>query len=143
MTWYEVFQVTFTVFLAIGGMFVVPFVLVHLIDKLTDSYRRKKHPEYFKYWDEAKAQSFKNGAEFRERKNRFDYYMKLYNDGLRDGECTEEYYSKQMHKHMEEYKELCQWFRAELEKTRELLLKADLYAKEHNCMWGIIYDTKR
>lgn len=115
---------------------------VALFDRLLEGYRRNKHPEYFKHWDKALTLSFKRGTEFKKRKERFDYFMKLYNDGLRDGECTEEYYIEHMHKHMEEYKELCTWFREEEKDIRESLIKADFYAKEHNLSWGIIYDTK-
>ena len=142
MPWYEVvFGVFLSVFFLVT-VFVLPFLVVEGLDKLRTSIRRKRHPEYFKYWDEAKALSFENGRRFSEHKKRLDYYLKLYNDGIRDGECTEECYTEQMNKHMAEYLEVCRWFREESEKTKELLLKADLYAKEHNLGWGIIYDTK-
>lgn len=142
MTWYEAILLAITVITVIGGVFILPIVLVSLFDKLLNSYRRKKYPEYYKYWDEAKKLSFKRGAEYRKRKDRFDFYFKLYNDGLRDGECTNEYYIKKMNKLMVEYQELCTWFQKEEKIIRELLIKADCYAKENGLSWGIIYDSK-
>ena len=125
------------------AIFSLPIAIVFIIDKTAQKYRRKKHPEYFKYWDEAKKLAFERGAEYNTRKSHFDYYFKLYNEGLRDGECTNEYYTEQMNYVMSEYKDLCIWFQEEEEKIRELLVKADLYAKEHNLVWGIVYDSKR
>lgn len=143
MTWYEALLVTIATFAGMFAFIFAPWVLAGLFDRLVEGVRRKKYPEYFKYWDAAKAKSFENGAKFAACKKRFDYYMKLYTDGLRDGECTEEYYTEHMNRHMDEYKELCRWFQSASEEIKELLLKADLYAKEHNLLWGIIYDTKQ
>jgi hypothetical protein len=44
-----------------------------------------------------------------------------------------------MNELMIEYQDLCAWFQEEGAKIRELLCKADLYAKEHDLFWGIIY----
>jgi hypothetical protein len=142
MTWYQAVLLTFEVIVSIGAVFIIPFLLVSLFDKLHDSYRRKKHPEYYKYWDEAVKLSFERGAVYGRRKEYFDYKIKVYNEGLRDGECTNEYYTKRMNEHMAEYQKLCDWFQEEEKKIRDLLIKADLYAKEHNLLWGIIYDSK-
>ena len=139
MTWYEAILLTIAVIFAIFVVFVAPFIVTEAIDKLIEKCRRKKYPEYYKYWDESLKLSFERGAEFNRRKQRFDYYFKLYTEGLRDGECTNEYFTDHMNKHMEEYKCLCVWFQEEEDKIRELLIKADLYAKEHNLRWGIIY----
>lgn len=125
------------------AIFVLPVITVFVIDKVIQKHRRKKHPEYFKYWDEAIKLAFERGAEYNKRKEHFDYKFKLYTDGLRDGECTWEYYKEQMNNHMLEYRTLCDWFQEEEKKIRELLIKADLYAKEHDCYWGVIYDSKR
>jgi hypothetical protein len=143
MTWYECLQIVFSVFIAIGGGFIDPVLLISFSDKLLDKYRRKKHPEYFKYWDEALKLSFERGAEYNRRKDRFDYYFKLYTEGLRDGECTWEFYTERTNRLMVEYRDLCDWFQEEEKKIKELLVKADLYAKEHECYWGIVYDSKR
>lgn len=143
MTWYNALFLTIAVFAGLFAVFFVPLLLAALFDKLVEGIRRKKHPEYFKYWDESLKLSFERGAEFNRRKQHFDYHFKLYTEGLRDGECTNEYFTKRMNKHLEEYKDLCAWFQKEEKIIKELLVKADLYAKEHNLMWGIIYDSKR
>lgn len=142
MTWYEAILLTVAAFAVIFAMLFLPLMLAWLADKLVEGIRRKKHQEYFKYWDEAKKLSFERGAEFNRHKQRFDHYFKLYTEGLRDGECTNEYFSERMNKHMEEYKDICAWFQEEEKIIRELLIKADLYAKENNLSWGIIYDSK-
>lgn len=139
----EAILLTIAVFTGLFAVLFGPILLAGLFDKLIEGFRRKKHPEYFKYWDEAVKLSFDRGAEYNKRKQRFDYYFKLYTEGLRDGECTYEYYSERMNKRMEEYKDLCDWFQKEEKIIRELLIKADLYAKENNLSWGIIYDSKR
>jgi hypothetical protein len=140
MTWYEAILLTVEVLVSVLAIFFVPILLVNLFDKLLKGYRRKKHPEYFEYWDESLKLSFERGKEFNQRKELFDFKFKLYNLGLRDGECTNEYYTKKMNELMIEYQELCTWFQEEEAKIRELLGKADLYAKEHNLYWGIIYE---
>jgi hypothetical protein len=139
----EALNATLIVFCAFIFIIVVPYVGVDLADKLLDKHRRKKHPEYFKFYDKATVMSFKRGAEYARRKEYFDYKFKLYNDGLRDGECTNEHYTEKMQKLMVEYQELCSWFREAEKEIRELLVQADLYAKEHDLLWGIIYDSKR
>lgn len=116
--------------------------IVNLADTLVEKYRRKKHPEWYKYWDEALGLSLARGAEYNKRKENFDFKFKLYSDGLLDGECTNEYYEKKMRELVVKYQQLCEWYQATEKEIRELLVKADLYAKEHDLMWGILYDTK-
>jgi hypothetical protein len=142
MAWYDAVFLAVSILLGIGGILFLPILLVNQVDTLLEKCRRKKHPEYFKYYDEAVKLSFERGAEYRRRKEYFDYKIKVYNEGLRDGECTNEYYTHHMNKHMVEYQKLCDWFQEEEKKIRELLVKADLYAKEHDCFWGIIYDGR-
>jgi hypothetical protein len=125
------------------AMFILPFLFVNLYFKIIEKCRRKQHPEYFKYWDAALEMSFTRGAEYSRRKDYFEHKFKLYTEGLRDGECTNQYFTEKMNKLMYEYQELCTWFKAKEEEIKEQLIKADLYAKEHNCYWGIIYDSKR
>jgi hypothetical protein len=139
MIWYEAILLAIAVIFTLFALFVLPIIVIGAIDKLIEKCRRKKHPEYFEYWDEGKKLSFERGKEFNRRKEFFDFKFKLYNLGLRDGECTNEYYTKKMNELMIEYQELCAWFQEEEAKIRELLDKADLYAKEHNLYWGIIY----
>jgi hypothetical protein len=143
MTWYEAILLTIAVFAGLFAVFFAPLLLASVFDKIIEGIRRKKHPEYFKYWDAALALSFARGAEYNKRKEHFNYCFKLYTEGLRDGECTNQYFTEQMNKLMLEYQELCSWFQVKEKEIKELLVKADLYAKEHNLSWGIVYDTKQ
>jgi hypothetical protein len=140
MTIFEALSLAFFILLGMGGVVFLPLLLCNAFSNSLEGSRRKRHPEYYKSYDEALKLSFERGTEFRQRKERFDYYFKLYNYGLRDGECTNEYYNKKMNELMIEYQELCTWFQEKEKVIRELLVKADLYAKEHNLLWGIIYD---
>ena len=142
MAWYDGVFLAVSIILGTGGMLFLPILLASLVDTLLEKRRRKKHPEYYKYWDEAVKLSFERGAVYSRRKEYFDYKIKVYNEGLRDGECTNEYYTDQMNRHMVEYQKLCDWFQEEEKKIRDLLIKADLYAKEHDLYCGIIYDSK-
>jgi hypothetical protein len=142
MTTIEALYLAFFILLGAGGLIFLPLLVCNTFDRLLEDTRRKKHPEYFEYWDEALKLSFERGKEFNQRKECFDFRFKLYNLGLRDGECTNEYYAKGMNKLMIEYQELCSWFQEKEKEIHELLVKADLYAKEHNLLWGIIYDSK-
>jgi hypothetical protein len=140
MTYFEALSLAFFLLLGAGGLIFLPLLACNMFNKLLEDTRRKKHPEYFEYWDEALKLSFERGKEFNRRKESFDFKFKLYNLGLRDGECTNEYYDKKMNELMIEYHELCAWFQEKEKVIRELLVKADLYAKEYNLYWGIIYD---
>jgi hypothetical protein len=120
----------------------LPILLTDVINRLLDINRRRKHPIYFDSYDRAVSKAFERAAEYNKRKEYFDYKFKLYNDGLCNGECTEEYYREQMAKLMVEYKELCFWFRDSEKEINELLRQADLYAKEHGLSWGVLYDGK-
>ena len=142
MTWCESILLFIAFFVVLFAVIFVLLLLLDLFDKLVEGIRRKKHPEYFEYWDKAEKLAFERGAEYRKRKDYIDYKLKLYSDGLREGECTEKSYENKMKELAENYMVLCDWFKDAEKEIRELLIKADLYAKEHDCYWGIIYDTK-
>ena len=142
MTWFEIF---IGIFWTIGfgcSIILVPVFLVNSVDKLVEKRRRKKHPDYFTYFDKAKFLASKRAEEFNSRNGRIQYYIKMYNDGLRDGECTAEYYHKHMDIKMKEFEELCEWFNEQGKPIDDLLHKADQYAKEQSLKWGIIYTDK-
>lgn len=143
MTWFDTFLDVFFTIIILPLSTLLLILLIDVINRLLDIYRRKKHPIYFDSYDRAVLKAFECAADYNKRKEYFDYKFKLYNDGLRNGECTEEYYSEQMAKLMVEYKELCSWFRAAEKEINELLRQADLYAKEHSLLWGVLYDGKR
>lgn len=123
-------------------IFTTPILLIlviNVVNRLFKRHRQKKHPEYFKYYNEAVLLSFERGVRYSRRREFFDYKLKLFNDSLRDGECTKDYYFEQLNKLMIEYQQLCDWFQNTEKEIRELLVKADLYAKEHNLRWGVLY----
>jgi hypothetical protein len=122
------------------SIFIVAGLLyVMLIEPLCEKSRRRKYPEYFKYFDEACELSFARGAKYKSQVERFEFKFKLYSYGLRDGECTNEFYTENMNKLLIEYQEMCTWYAEEENKIHELLVKADLYAKEHDLLWGVIF----
>lgn len=143
MTWYQALLLSIVTLVILAFLFFGPVLLIDLFDLFfSEGRKRKKHPEYFKYLDEATKLSLERGAEYNRRKEYFDFKVRLYSLGLRDGECTYEYYSESMNKLMIEYQELCVWFQEEEAKIRELLIKADSYAKEHALLWGKLYESK-
>lgn len=140
MTYFEALSLAFFLLLGAGGLIFLSLLACNMFNKLLENKRRAEHPEYFEYWDAALKLSFERGTEYNRRKGHYDYHFKLCQDGLLDGECTNEYYDKKMNELMIEYHELCAWFQEKEKEIHELLIKADLYAKEHNLYWGIIYD---
>lgn len=143
MSYIDVIVLVVEICVSILVVLLAPVLVVDLCGRICDTYRRKRHPEYFEYWDKAEKLAFERGAEYKKRKDYIDYQRKLYSDGLCEGECTEERYVNKMKELTENYIVLCNWFKDVESEIRELLIKADLYAKEHDCYWGIIYDTKR
>ena len=125
----------------IGGLIFLPILFVNLIDHITESIRKNKHPEYFEFYDTAISESFRIGGKLNAEKRRIEYYIKLYSDGYRDGECTAEQITKKMAQVTQWWITACDEYNQEHKNIKVLLHKADAYAKEHNLKWGIIYDT--
>lgn len=142
MAWFEILVGIFCTIAFGCCVILIPVFIIDGIDKLVEKRRRKKHPDYFTYWDKAKILSFRRAEEFNQRNGRIQHYIKMYSDGLRDGECDSEYYHKHMTMRMTEFEELCDWFNNAGKPIDELLHKADQYAKEHSLKWGIIYEDK-
>lgn len=126
--------------LSIAGTFVIPFLIVTIIDKLINKYRRKKYPDYFKLYDAAVTESFNVGAEFNSRYDHIKYKLKLWSDGLKDGECTTEHFEDNMAKLSREYQDLCCWYAIASTYIQDCWKLVDAHAKEHGLSWGIIYD---
>ena len=141
MDWLDVFGIVLGTIAAVGGMFFLPILFVNLIDHIIESIRKTKHPEYFEFYDTAVYESFRIGGKLNAEKHRIEYYIKLYSDGYRDGECTAEQITKKMAQVTQWWIAACDEYNREHESIKVLLRKADAYAKEHNLKWGIIYDT--
>lgn len=125
----------------ICGMLFLPILFVNLIDHIIESVRRNKHPKYFEFYDTAISESFRIGGKLSAEKKRVDYYIKLYGDGYRDGECTPEQITKKMAQLTQWWITACDEYNQEHKNIKVLWQKADAYAKEHNLKWGIIYET--
>ena len=141
MTILEIIGTVLGVLACTAGMVCLPILLCSFIDKIIENYRRNKHPEYFEYWDTAVSESFRIGKKLNAEKSRIEYYIKLYTVGYRDGECTAEDITKKMAQVTQWWISACDEYNQEYLEIKDLLNKADTYAKEHNLKWGIIYET--
>ena len=141
MTTLEIIGAVLGVVACAAGTVCLPILLCNLINDIINSYRRNKHPEYFEYWDAAVSESFKVGGKLNAEKRRIEYYIKLYGDGYRDGECTAEHITKKMAQVTQWWITACDDYNREHKNIKVLLQKADAYAKEHNLKWGIIYEA--
>lgn len=142
MIWFEILAVIFLIIAFCCSIFLIPVFLINGIDKLVEKHRRKKHPDYFTYWDKAKLLAFNRAEHFDSQNGGIQRYIKALNDGLRDGDCDVEFYREHMNLKTKEFEKLCDWFNKQGKSIDELLHKADQYAKEHSLKWGIIYEDK-
>ena len=141
MNSFEAFGLAIGIIAIIVGMIFLPILFVNLIDHIIESVRKNKHPEYFEFYDTAVYESFRIGGNLNAEKRRIEYYIKLYSDGYRDGECTAEDITKRMAQLTQKWIIACDEYNQEQKNIKVLLQKADAYAKEHNLKWGIIYET--
>ena len=141
MSWIEIAGMAIGIIACIGGMIFLPILLVELIDHIVKSIRKAKHPEYFELYKTAVSESFRIGGRFNAEKNRIEYYLKLYSEGYKDGECTKKDFEDEMLKLTNMYIRACNEYNTEYATVKDLLKKADIYAKQHNLKWGIIYDN--
>lgn len=142
MSWIDILGMVLGIIATICGMVFLPILLVNLIDHIIESIRKNKHPKYFEFYDTAIYESFRIGGKLNAEKRRIEYYIKLYGDGYRDGECTVEHITKKMAQVTQWWINACDEYNQEYKNVKVLLQKADAYAKEHNLKWGIIYENK-
>ena len=141
MTILKAIGFTIGVFAVTAGLIFLPLLAAELFDHIVKSIRKQKHPEYFDLYDTAISESFRIGGKLNAEKRRIEYYIKLYSEGYRDGECTAEHITKKMAQVTQWWITACDEYNQEQKNIKVLLQKADAYAKEHNLKWGIIYDT--
>lgn len=114
--------------------------LVSLIgNKILDKYRREQYPEYFEYFDAAMDIVSDVDSQTEHKTKYFKYHFKLIYEGLREGECTVEYFQEYLDRINKEYIEFATWFEAKNKEAKDLFRKADFYAKERDLKWGILY----
>jgi hypothetical protein len=121
------------------SVFVMPYFIFKFVDVLLDKYRRNKYPEYFEYYDAGMDICRDAHDQATHKKTYFEYKLKLIYEGLRDGECTDEYFREYTNTLSESYIEFAQWFQEQQEESKVYFKKADAYAKEHNLGWGRLY----
>jgi hypothetical protein len=80
------------------------------------------------------------GAEHIEHEAEYlEFHFNTLRDGLRDGECTEEYFKKRLDELSERYFKACQYHECRVKQSEILFKAADKYAKKHGLKWGILY----
>ena len=104
-----------------------------------DKRRREQHPEYFEYFDAAMDISNEAHDTCKHKTTYFEYHLKLIYGGLKEGECTVEYFQEYLDRINKQYIEFATWFEEKNKEAKELFRKADFYAKEHDLKWGILY----
>ena len=128
--------------LTFGTPLLVSWSIVWVIkytNKELDKHRREQHPEYFEYFDTAMDISNEVLDTSKHKKAYFEFKLKLIYYGLRDGECTVEYFQEYLDRINKEYIEFATWFDEKNKEAKDLFRKADWYAKENNLNWGILY----
>ena len=126
--------------------FGIPVILCWLVVigiKITNKYledkRREQYPEYFELFDAAMDIVSDVHGQAKHKTKYFEYHFKLIYEGLKEGECTVEYFQEYLDRINKEYIEFATWFEAKNKEAKELFRKADWYAKERDLKWGYLY----
>lgn len=126
--------------------FGIPVILCWLVvvgikitNKYLDEQRRQQYPEYFRLFDAAIAITEEVHEVTEQKSDYFKFKYKLIYDGLRDGECTVEYFQEYLDRINKEYIEYATWFEAQQKEAKRLFREADLYAKLRDLKWGYLY----
>jgi hypothetical protein len=128
--------------LFLGGPVILCLFTVYgikITNKYLDEQRRQQYPEYFELFDAAMDIVSDVDGQTEHKTKYFKYHFKLIYEGLRDGECTVEYFQEYLDRINKEYIEFATWFEAKNKEAKDLFRKADWYAKERNLKWGILY----
>lgn len=127
---------TFILPLIFGWLVVIG---IKITNKYLDQTRRQQYPEYFKLLDAAIDIVADVDGQTEHKTKYFNYHFKLIYEGLREGECTVEYFQEYTDRINKEYIEFATWFEAQQKEAKELFRKADWYAKERDLKWGYLY----
>jgi hypothetical protein len=131
-----------TVFLNIvGPIFIVLMMTwgINITNKYIEDRRRQQYPEYFKLFDAAMDIVSDVDGQTEYKTKYFKYHFKLIYEGLRDGECTVEYFREYLDRINGEYIEFATWFEAQNKEAKRLFKEADYYAKLRDLKWGYLY----
>ena len=130
------------IILTLGGPVIVCLLIVigiKVTNKYLDDKRRQQYPEYFKLFDAAMDIVADVDGQTEHKTKYFEHRFKLIYEGLRDGECTVEYFQKYLDRINKEYIEYATWFEAQQKEAKRLFREADYYAKLRDLKWGILY----
>ena len=130
------------VILTLGGPVILCWLAVigiKITNKYLDDKRRAQYPEYFKLFDTAMDIVADVDGQTEQKTKYFNYHFKLIYEGLRDGECTVEYFQEYLDQINKEYIEYATWFKAQQKEAKRLFREADRYAKLRDLKWGILY----
>lgn len=134
-------DVLYTV-LFLGGPVILCLLTVcgiKITNKYLDEQRRQQYPEYFELFDTAMDIVSDIDGQTKHKKTYFEYKLKLIYEGLRDGECTVEYFQEYLDRINKEYIEFATWFEAQNKEAKRLFKEADYYAKLRDLKWGYLY----
>ena len=101
------------VLLTFGGLAILCWLTVlgiKITNKYLDGKRREQYPEYFKLFDAAMDIVSDVDGQTEHKTKYFNYHFKLIYEGLRDGECTVEYFQEYLDRINKEYIEFANWF---------------------------------
>ena len=110
----------------------------HIVDNIVDIHRRRNHPYWFDNYEKAVKLSFEYGSWYSHRRKYFEFDSKMLLDGLRDGECTEEYFMCRYFEICKRYADDMKQYKVNLAEVDNLIENANQYAKVHNLKWGIL-----
>lgn len=104
--------------------------------------RRKKHPVWYELYDRAKNNAFTVGGEFSQKLDTICARGEMIQDMLFKGECSKDEYLEAMKVLEKERVEVVAQYHLKQDALgiEADLRAADVYAKEHNLKWGIIYE---
>ena len=129
-------------FLTIGGPIMIVLLAIwgtKITKEELDKQRRATYPEYFELFDAAMDIVADVDDQTKHKTTYFEYHFKLIYEGLRDGECTVEYFQKYLDRINKEYIEYATWFEAQQKEAKRLFREADMYAKLRDLKWGYLY----
>ena len=112
---------------------------IKITNKYLDQTRREQYPEYFKLFDKAMSIVSDIDVQTEHKTRYFKYHFKFIYEGLREGECTVEYFQEYLERINKEYIEFAAWFEAKNKEANELFRGADCYAKLCDLKWGYLY----
>ncbi len=129
-------------FLTIGGpIFIVLMTTcgIKITNKYLDDRRRQQYPEYFKLFDAAMDIVSDVDGQTEYKTKYFKHRFKLIYEGLKEGECTVEYFQEYLGRLNKEYIEFATWFEEQNKEAKRLFKEADIYAKLRDLEWGYLY----